>query len=171
MVTLSQEMNRLAPTWVRFSAVAVLGLMGLANASAALAAPRVTSHRAAPKAHSRLKVAKWPRITALKPDSATVNVGPNFGAHSTTPHNPPLVPLVVLGTGFRPGAIVRWNGKPLATKFVSPGRLEASIPDAALEKTAFSETLQAAITVVNPGVKGHTSPPVAFQVDREVMGG
>lgn len=55
--------------------------------------------------------------------------------------------LTVRGTGFVSGAVVKWNGKALQTKFVSSSKLEAAVPAAAIAQAS-----TASVTVVNPGV-------------------
>jgi hypothetical protein len=55
--------------------------------------------------------------------------------------------LTVNGTGFVSGAVVGWDGQPLATTFVSASRLTAAVPAADIA-TAHAAT----ITVHNPGV-------------------
>src|SRR5437588_137740 len=89
--------------------------------------------------------------------------------------NTPLVPsaiapgspgltLTVNGTGFTPGAVVKWNGAPLITSFVTGSELTASVPgaDVALAGTA-------SVTVTNPGTPDSnvalfsiTNPTVSF---------
>jgi len=66
--------------------------------------------------------------------------------------------LHVLGSDFTPGAIVRWNGDPLATTFISQGRLTAAVP---ANRLVHPKTVN--ITVTNP-VPGGTSSPVPFTV-------
>jgi len=58
--------------------------------------------------------------------------------------------LTVQGTGFASGAVVNWNGSPLATTFVSSTSLTASIP---AQTTAYT----AQLTVVNPSPGGGVS--------------
>lgn len=55
--------------------------------------------------------------------------------------------LTVRGTGFLAGAVVDWNGQPLATSFVSQGELTAQVPAG---HVASAQT--ATITAHNPGV-------------------
>jgi hypothetical protein len=55
--------------------------------------------------------------------------------------------LTVRGTGFVSGAVVKWNGKALETKFVSSSKLRAVVPAAAIVKAS-----TATVTVANPGV-------------------
>jgi VCBS repeat protein/centrosomal CEP192-like protein len=83
--------------------------------------------------------------------------------------NQPLVPasatpggagftLTVNGTGFATGAVVNWNGSPLATTFVGRSQLMAAVPasDIAAPGTAF-------VSVVNPG-PGRASNAAFFEV-------
>jgi hypothetical protein len=69
--------------------------------------------------------------------------------------------LTVNGTGFLPGATVRWDGHPRPTTFVSTERLQAAITaaDVARPRTA-------AITVTNPPA-GAASNLVYFMVGRQ----
>ena len=72
-----------------------------------------------------------PRITSLDP-SSIASGGPAFT-------------LTVNGTGFLPGAIVRWNGSPRNTTAVNPTQLKAEITAADIATgTTFG------ISVVNP---------------------
>ena len=48
--------------------------------------------------------------------------------NSLTGRNPDTIKLVVTGTGFDKGAVVSWDHKPLATHFVGPTRLTATVP-------------------------------------------
>ncbi len=69
---------------------------------------------------------------------------PLFASSNHVPHvNNPLVPatvtpgspaftLTVNGTGFVSGAVVKWNGNPLATTFVNQGQLTAAAPNTAI---------------------------------------
>jgi predicted dienelactone hydrolase len=83
--------------------------------------------------------------------------------------NQPLVPdairpgavgftLTVNGTGFASGAVVKWNGSPRATTFVSKSRLKATVFSSDVAKPG-----TASVTVVNPG-PGGTSNVVFFEV-------
>jgi trimeric autotransporter adhesin len=92
----------------------------------------------------------------------TVTAGGVSSSPLTLPINPPpaiaaLSPgtvvgtgaaftLTVSGTGFLAGAIVQWNGTPLATTFVNSGELTAAVP-ANLAVGA----LTASIVALNPG--------------------
>ena len=84
--------------------------------------------------------------------------------------NQPLVPdsakpggagftLTVNGWGFVSGALVHWNGRALATTFLSGSRLTASVPasDIATASTA-------SVTVVNPGKDSGASNVAFFSV-------
>jgi len=67
--------------------------------------------------------------------------------------------LTVRGTGFVAGAVVKWNGGPRSTKFVSSSELTASIAaaDIATASTAW-------VTVANPGPGGGSSNVVYFPI-------
>jgi VCBS repeat protein/FG-GAP repeat protein len=84
--------------------------------------------------------------------------------------NQPLVPdavkpggvgftLTVNGTGFVSGAVVKWNGSPRTTTFVSGSRLTAAIL-----ATDIATAHTASVTVVNPTPGGGTSNEVFFDV-------
>jgi hypothetical protein len=77
--------------------------------------------------------------------------------------NQPLVPmtaapggpgftLTVNGTGFVSGAVVDWNGKPLATTFVSNSKVTEIVPAANIANAG-----TASVTVVNPQPGGGVS--------------
>jgi hypothetical protein len=63
--------------------------------------------------------------------------------------------LTVNGSGFVSGAVVKWNGAPLSTSFVSSSRLTASVPQANIATAG-----TARVTVVNPGM--NTYPQVTY---------
>jgi hypothetical protein len=71
----------------------------------------------------------------------------------------PVFSLTVNGAGFVSGSIVNWNGTPLATKFVSAGKLTAVVPagDVSSNRTV-------SVTVVSPSPGGGSSNPVPFSV-------
>ncbi len=73
-------------------------------------------------------------ITALNPTSVT------SGGNTFT--------LTVTGTGFASGSVVRWNGAPRTTNFVSSTTLTAAIP--ATDIPASSDIQTALITVESP---------------------
>jgi len=68
--------------------------------------------------------------------------------------------LVVQGTDFAPGAVVRWNGTDRTTAFVSATELQASI-DATDVATAGSAT----VTVFNQAPGGGESNPQTFTIN------
>ncbi len=94
-------------------------------------------------------------------------VAPLFGASNPVPLiNQPLVPssvqpgsaaftLRVNGTGFVPGAVVKWNGSPLATTFITRSRLRATVPAAKLRQPG-----TVSVTATNPAPGGASN--VAF---------
>ncbi len=68
--------------------------------------------------------------------------------------------LTIDGAGFVPGAVVRWNGAPRPTTFVSSTRLTVALPDSDLV-TAGS----VAITVSNPEPAQAPSTAVTYSID------
>ena len=84
--------------------------------------------------------------------------------------NEPLVPdtvvpggkgfqLTVNGTGFVSASVVNWNGRPLATTFVSRSQLTAIVLASNIAKARTTS-----VTVVNPGPGGGTSNVAFFPV-------
>jgi hypothetical protein len=71
--------------------------------------------------------------------------------------------LTINGTGFVSGSVVNWNGNPLATTFVSPSELTATVTsaDSATAGTAL-------VTVANPRPGGGESNPIFFTVANPV---
>jgi hypothetical protein len=67
--------------------------------------------------------------------------------------------LTLTGTGFTSSSTVQWNGQALATSFVSPTQVQATIPAADL-----ADESSANITVFNPAPGGGTSNIVSFSV-------
>ncbi len=67
--------------------------------------------------------------------------------------------LTVNGIGFVSGAVVKWNGSPRATTFVSRSRLKATVLSSDIIKPS-----TAAVTVVNPVPGGGTSNIVYFPI-------
>jgi len=86
-----------------------------------------------------------PKITSLSPASAKVGAG--------------AFTLTINGTGFVPTSQARWNGAGLATTYVSPTQLQATIPATNLAKTG-----NFTITVLNPSPGGGGSNGVTFTV-------
>jgi DNA-binding beta-propeller fold protein YncE len=85
-----------------------------------------------------------PVITALSPDSAFTGSG---------------LTLTVLGSGFMPQAIARWNGSSRVTTFVNSTRLQATITTA---DVATSGTYT--VTVTHPAPGGGASAGLPFRV-------
>lgn len=67
--------------------------------------------------------------------------------------------LRVLGGGFAPGSVVRWNGAAKPTTFVHPGELTAQIANADIQQAG---TVQVSVFTPTPG--GGTSNSVDFPV-------
>jgi hypothetical protein len=68
-------------------------------------------------------------------------------------NDPPGFTLRVTGFGFNEKSVVRWNGEPQTTSFVSSSQLEASIPAADVTRPA-----QVSITVYDPENDQETTP-------------
>ena len=64
-----------------------------------------------------------PIIRRMTPHAMRIGV-PN----SLIGKDPDYIDLDVSGTGFRHGAVVRWDDKPLPTHFIGPTRLRARVP-------------------------------------------
>jgi len=95
----------------------------------------------------------------------------NLAAQSAIPFvNQPLVPssiapgsgelaLTVNGTGFGSTSVVKWNGTPVGTAFVSTHQLVADVPSSALAAAG-----TASITVFSPTPGGGTSNVALFTI-------
>ena len=86
-----------------------------------------------------------PSITAISPAQSTA-AGPGFT-------------LTVNGSGYFPDSVVNWSGQPLATSFVSPTQLRATVTSAEL-----ADGGTRAITVTTPPPGGGTSASVSHTV-------
>jgi glucose/arabinose dehydrogenase len=72
----------------------------------------------------------------------------------------PAFTLTVSGSGFVPGATVRWNGADRPTSYVSAASLTAAIPASDVATAGV-----ASVTVFNPIPGGGTSGPFSFYVN------
>src|SRR5579863_4328736 len=110
-----------------------------------------------------------PTITGT---SNSISVGQPSSANPVPFLNEPLSPdavglagtefsLTVNGTGFVPGAVVKWNGSARTTTFVGNSRVMAEILPADI-----SNFNTASVTVVNPAPGGGTSNVVFFESTR-----
>lgn len=86
-----------------------------------------------------------PRIATLNPEAATAG-GPGFT-------------LIVNGTGFVPGSVVRFNGQERLTDFGSENLIVAQILASDIAAGGVAQ-----VTVVNPAPGGGTSGVMAFNV-------
>jgi len=86
-----------------------------------------------------------PSITELSPNGAIVGDSTFI--------------LTVTGANFVPGAVVRFNGNPLSTNFVSPTQLTAVVLDSDVATSGTAD-----ITVVNPGPGGGASNILPFPI-------
>jgi hypothetical protein len=73
--------------------------------------------------------------------------------------NPSPITLTVTGSGFLRSSVVAWNSTALATSYVSPTQLTATVP-----ASDFKSAGTAQITVSNPRPAGGTSTGLGFQV-------
>ena len=71
-------------------------------------------------------------------------------------------PLTLTGSGFVKGSMVRWSGTPLATTYLSPTTLKASIPTIDILDGNIP------VTVYNSKPGGGLSNPITFPIDNPV---
>ncbi len=71
--------------------------------------------------------------------------------------------LTVTGTNFLGNSVVKWNGEPLTTTFVSPTELTAVVPSSLLLASG-----EISVTVTNPEPGGGTSSALPFDVQTPV---
>ncbi len=71
----------------------------------------------------------------------------------------PAFTLVVSGTGFIGGSVVRWNGSNRSTTYVNPGELQASISASDIAAAGAAQ-----ITVSNPAPGGGVSNALPFNI-------
>ena len=98
-------------------------------------------------------VSNQAQFTIFPPAATLTTLSPNAAAEGVATFT-----LTVNGTRFVPGATVLWNNSPLATTFVSPRQLTASVP-----ATVSNPALSAAVTVTSPG--GAVSNSLIFTID------
>jgi hypothetical protein len=91
-----------------------------------------------------------PTISALGPNTAVAG--------------DPALTLIVTGTNFVNGAVVRWNGADRTTTYVSSTRLQASIP-----ATDLASAGTANVTVFNPAPGGGTSNSLSFTIAANLL--
>jgi len=93
--------------------------------------------------------------TVSAPVPSLTSISPNrIAAGSAGP-----ITLTVTGSGFIGLSVVDWNSTALATSYVSPTELTATVP-----ASDFASVGTATITVTNPAPGGGTSTGVTFQV-------
>jgi hypothetical protein len=108
--------------------------------------------------NSYTRAATSPIVTV---DAAT-NPAPAIAAlsPSSTGAGGPAFTLTVNGTGFISSSVVRWNGAPRATTFVSSTQLQAAMAAADIASPA-----TASVTVATPAPGGGTSSPATFTIN------
>jgi hypothetical protein len=67
--------------------------------------------------------------------------------------------LTVRGSGFVPGSVVTWNGKPFSASYVNGNAMKVYVPRAAIASSG-----TAAIMVKNPAPGGGRSNPLTFTI-------
>jgi trimeric autotransporter adhesin len=85
----------------------------------------------------------------------TISMLPSSGAHAGRPG----FSLIVSGTGFVDGAVVRWNGAARSTQYVSATRVVGEISAADVVAAGTAQ-----VTVVNPAPGGGTSAPAVMTI-------
>lgn len=91
----------------------------------------------------------WRAVLVTTPAHTPTPVLSNLNP-STVPVGSPGFTLLVEGRGFRPNAVVQWDGYALGTTYISPTKLEAQVPDWAVASPGTAQ-----VTVFNP----HVPPP------------
>jgi hypothetical protein len=95
-------------------------------------------------------------ITVRYPTPTLTSISPNqVGQGSAS-----ALTISVTGAGFYPQSVVDWNGTALATTYVSPTSLTATIPAADFTTAGYDQ-----VTVANPSSGGGSSTSLAFAVD------
>jgi uncharacterized protein (TIGR03437 family) len=138
--------NQLPTTFV--SATQLTAAVAAEQVAVAGTADITVSSHGATTAAASFTIAPRPAITSVSPTSAATG-----GAAFT---------LTVKGVGFASGAVVQWNGQPLATTVVSATELTVAVP---ADRIAVSGT--ASITVTSANVT--TAPPVSFTISQLVI--
>jgi hypothetical protein len=96
-------------------------------------------------ASGTVALAAAPSLESMSPSAAKAG-GPSFT-------------LVLLGSHFDATSIVRWNGSPRDTTFISTTELQASI-----SSSDISEAGTASVEVFNPALTGGTSETLTFRI-------
>lgn len=91
-----------------------------------------------------------PSLAALSPNSAAAGT--------------PGLTLVVTGSSFVPGSVVRWNGANRPTAFIGNSQLRAEISVSDLMAAG-----DASVTVLTPGPGGGESAPQAFTINSSLV--
>ena len=93
-------------------------------------------------------------FTVDNPMPTLTSVTPNSAAASS-----PSATISITGANFVPASVVKWNSSTLATSYISPTHLTATVPPANMAKAgAFT------IKVVNPAPGGGISKAASFKV-------
>ncbi|MFZ0818469.1 MAG: beta-propeller fold lactonase family protein [Candidatus Acidiferrales bacterium] len=96
-------------------------------------------------------------ITSPNPIPMTNNLIPDCA-----PVDEPAFSLLVIGSGFVPGAVVQWNGSALPTTFNGPTFVQAQVP--ASDLAVAGTPVVASVTVFNPPPGGGNSNTSNFTI-------
>jgi hypothetical protein len=125
------------------------GLVAARPATQAKACAGVSGHSTSASHHRQVRrslhAATSPKLRQVTPNTIEIGV-PN----PLNGKGPDYIDLVVAGSGFRRGVIVRWDDKPLATHFISSTRLKARVPFACLGVNT--------LHTVKPNAQGGSGP-------------
>ncbi len=127
---------------------------------------------------SRIATAGAANVTVVNPapgggtsDPVTFTIQANNPAPTISSVSPDLIPvgdsdvvLTITGSNFVTNSVVRWNGTPLTTTFVSATELRATLP--AAQRSAAGD---GSVTVFNPTPGGGESSAVTARVRFQVM--
>jgi subtilisin family serine protease len=101
-----------------------------------------------------VRSATSPAVVVVAGPPVVTSIAPAFAGVGS-----PAFTLAVVGTGFTPSSVVRWNGADRATTFVNTTQLRASIAPADVATAA-----QAQVTVFAPSPGGGASAVTTFSI-------
>ena len=100
------------------------------------------------------RAATSPRITVVAPIPVITSLNPSAVVAGSS-----SLSLIVSGSNFTPGSVVRWDGSPRTTTYVAPTQLSATISSADLASVGSPQ-----VTVFTPAPGGGTSNAVTFNI-------
>lgn len=155
-------------TGSNFGASSVVELSGVAQPTTVLSSTQLTFQLAASQAafahYLNVAVTNLANGAGTSPEAVLEidNPAPTISSSGTgiLPVGNSDTPLVLTGTGFQPASVVRFNGTPLATTYVSATSLSYVVPSADLAIAGLFN-----LTVANPTPGGGVSAAVVLEVD------